>query len=140
MTWQTPVFLIVATCAFGIASLRVLRLIRLMKAHTGKAPTYGDWGTRAGLILKNVLGQQAVLRKPGIGIAHALIFWGFLVITVGTLEQFLSTIHQDWTFEFVGEGLYNSFLFLHDLFTVLVLSAVGYACYRRFVVRPDYLG
>jgi Fe-S oxidoreductase len=31
-------------------------------------------------------------------------------------------------------------MFMQDLFTVAVLFAVGYACYRRFIVRPEGLG
>jgi Fe-S oxidoreductase len=40
----------------------------------------------------------------------------------------------------VGKALYSSFLYVHDLFTVLVLTGVAYATYRRFVVRPEGVG
>src|SRR5688572_14706618 len=38
--------------------------------------------------IKHVLGQARLLTRTYPGVMHALIFWGFLVITVGTIEQF----------------------------------------------------
>src|SRR5690606_22309495 len=58
----------------------------------------------------------------------------------GTLEQFVSTIHPDAHFEFMGQGPYRALVLLQDFFTLAVLLAVLYACYRRYVVRPEGLG
>lgn len=140
MTWQTFAFLPLALAAFGYAGYRISVLIKLMKAHQGKGPSIQDIPARVGATIANVLGQKAVLEKKAAGIMHATIFWGFIIITIGTTEQFISTVYSGFTFEFVGKGLYSVFSFLHDLFTVLVILAVAYACYRRFVLRPEGLG
>jgi Fe-S oxidoreductase len=140
MTWQTFAFLIIAGLAFGYSGYRVSILIRMMKAHQGKVFRLNDIPERIKTTIENVLGQRAVLRKKSAGIMHATIFWGFLIITIGTLEQFLSTLYAPANFEFIGETAYNALSFMEDFFTVGILVAIGYACYRRFVVRPEGLG
>src|SRR5580765_6636889 len=38
--------------------------------------------------LMNVIGQARLLTRTYPGVMHALIFWGFLIITLSTIEQF----------------------------------------------------
>ena len=140
MTWQTFAFLIVAGTALTISGKRFMILYRLLKAQTGKAPKIGDIGARIQTAFVNVLGQKAVLRDRWIGIAHTAIFWGFIVISFGTVEQFLSTLYNGASFEFIGEGPYSVFIFLQDFFTLFVLLGVMFAAYRRFILRPKNLG
>ncbi len=141
MTWQTPLFLIVAAAAFGISGYKFSQLIKLMKAHQGK-PTdrLSNIPDRIWMVIKNVLGQNAVLRKRIIGTAHATIFWGFIIITIGTLEQFVSTLYEPATFEFIGQAPYHALVFAQDILTLAVLLAVFVAAYRRYVVRPAGVG
>jgi Fe-S oxidoreductase len=140
MTWQTPLFLLVAGAAFGYSGYRFSILVRLMKAHQGKVSPYKEIGARIATAIANVLGQKAVLKKNPIGIAHTMIFWGFLIITIGTLEQFVSTLYEPANFEFIGQTAYMGLMFLQDIFTAFVLFGVGYACYRRFIIRPEGVG
>jgi Fe-S oxidoreductase len=140
MTWQTFAFLIVAGTAFTLSGRRFATLYRLMKAQTGKAPEVKDIGKRVQTAIVNVLGQKAVLKDTWIGVAHTAIFWGFLVISLGTVEQFLMTLHSGASFEFIGAGPYSLFIMSQDFFTGLVLLGVLFAAYRRLVLRPKHLG
>ncbi len=140
MTWQTLAFLIVGGGAFYLSGKKFAVLYQVMKAQKGKAPKFSDLGARFKTAIVNVLGQKAVLQNPGIGIAHTLIFWGFIIISVGTVEQFLMTLYSGASFEFIGETLYNAFVFSQDLFTALVLVGVLFAAYRRFIIKPKHLG
>jgi Fe-S oxidoreductase len=140
MTWQTFVFLAVAGAAFSYSGYRFSILFKLMKSHQGKANRLGRIPDRILTTLANVLGQRAVMKKKAVGFMHALIFWGFLIITLGTLEQFATTLYQPANFQFIGETPYAILIFFQDLFSVLVLLAVGAAAYRRYIVRPEGLG
>ncbi|OFZ73769.1 MAG: hypothetical protein A3K03_10045, partial [Bdellovibrionales bacterium RIFOXYD1_FULL_44_7] len=95
---------------------------------------------RCFLLLSYVFGQKAVLRKFSAGIMHVTIFWGFLVLSFGTLEQFISTIYRSANFVFIGPFLYRFFVFSQDFFAIAVLLAVFYALYRRHIIRPEGLG
>ncbi len=140
MTWQTFAFIFVAGAAFSYSGYKFSILLRMMKQHQGKGPKLDRIPERIGATIANVLGQKAVLRKKSIGIAHTTIFWGFMIITVGTLEQFATTLYAPASFEFIGETAYNVLVFLQDFFTTAVLLAVGFACYRRYFIRPEGLG
>ncbi len=140
MTWQTFAFLIVAGSAFGYSGYRFSLLLKMMKNHQGKAAKYDQISQRILTTIANVLGQKAVLKKRAAGIMHATIFWGFLVITTGTLEQFATTLYQPANFQFIGISAYSCLVFLQDIFTLAVLVAVGFACYRRYIIRPEGLG
>ncbi len=140
MTWQTYLFLVVAAATFSYSGYRFSILYRMMKNHQGKADRLDHIPQRIMTTIANVLGQRAVLQKKSAGIMHATIFWGFMVITLGTLEQFATTLYQPANFQFIGEHAYSALVLMEDLFTLAVLLAVGYACYRRFIVRPEGLG
>lgn len=138
MTWQTFLFIPLAGLAFGYSGKKFLALIKIMKAHQGKTNRSDRIAERMGAVLLNVLGQSTVFKKRWIGAAHSMIFWGFLIITIGTVEQFLSTIHSSLNFQFLGPA-YAFLMSLHDVFTLLVLVGVCMAAWRRYVIRPPYL-
>lgn len=140
MTWQTFAFILVAGSAFYLSGKKFHLLYRLMKAQTGKAPEFKDWAARVQTALVNVLGQKAVLQDRWIGILHTMIFWGFIIISFGTLEQFAMTLYNGASFEFLGQAPYSFFIFLQDFWTFFVLFGVVGAAYRRLVKKPKHLG
>ena len=139
--WQPILFCIFAAGFFGYSGYRFSLLYKLAKTQTGKAPNRLDRiPERLIQTFINVIGQKAVLQKPLIGILHTLIFWGFIIITVGTLEQLGSTLIPGFSFEFLGDPLYPFLVYIQDFFTSFVLFAVLGALYRRVVVKPTHLG
>jgi Fe-S oxidoreductase/nitrate reductase gamma subunit len=86
-----------------------------------------------------VFGQKRLLQDPGPGIAHAAVFWGFVVLlattgnylTNGLVETILA-----WPF---GGFLWSVVTFVANVFIGLVLAAVVYYVIRRTVVRPPRL-
>jgi Fe-S oxidoreductase len=140
MTWQSFLFIIVAGLAFGYSGYRFSLLFKMMKNQNGKAYRLDRIPERIIAFISNVLGHKAVFKKRAIGIIHGTIFWGFIIITTGTLEQFSTTIYQPANFQFIGRVPYQILIFLQDTFTLLVLLAVLGACYRRYLVRPEGLG
>lgn len=144
MTALSFLFLAVFLAANAYFAYRVSILYRLAKATTG--PVWS--GNRLDRIserimttLANVLGQKAVLRKKSAGIMHATIFWGFIIITIETTENFIYEVFNGFTWEsVVGSTLYAPLVAIQDTFTLLVLAAVVYAFYRRLIVRPEGLG
>lgn len=144
MTALSFVFIAVFLAANAYFAYRVSILVRLARATSGPV-----WSgnridripERISTFIANVLGQKAVLRKKNAGIMHAAIFWGFIIITIETTENFGYEIYNGFTWQWLtGESLYAGIVALQDVFTVTVLLAVCYAFYRRFVVRPEGLG
>src|SRR6266571_5357127 len=87
--------------------------------------------------LLNVIAQARLLTRTYPGIMHALIFWGFLVITVGTIEHFGRGLWAGFSIPILSDS--GFFLFLVDAFEVFVLVGIVMALYRRIAVKPWYL-
>jgi len=140
MTWQTFLFTPIALAAFGYSGYRFYILFKLMLSHRAKSGRTDQLGSRFRTSIVNVLGQKAVLRKKTPGIMHTTLLWAFLLITIGTIEQFATTIYPPAHFEFIGKEPYWILMLVQDIATLGVLVAVAYFSYRRFIVRPEGLG
>jgi len=71
---------------------------------------------------------------------HALIFWGFMVLTVGTVEIVIAGVFPRFSFAlFLPGALYRLYSLSQDVFALLVIAAVGFALYRRLVLHPKRL-
>lgn len=149
MAISSIVFLAILIAAHVFFIKKAKTLFELAKASKG-AVWNGNrtdrMSERIMTTILNVLGQKAVLKKPIVGIMHTFIFWGFLVITIGTLEAFLYEIFPNinngkgFSFEFIGNTPYAAFVAVEDTFHLLVLVGVLFAVYRRTVLRPEGLG
>jgi Fe-S oxidoreductase len=137
---KSAIMLMALVGAFSFFFLRVRRLYRLMMAVEGKSTfTYDRIKERIGVLFKDVLGQRNVRRKTLPGLAHTLIFFGFLAIQPHSLELMIRGVWPGFEIVRVLPHLFGGFLFVADILAVLVLVGLGYALYRRMLVRPKYL-
>jgi Fe-S oxidoreductase len=68
---------------------------------------------------------------------HLLIFWGFLVITIGTAELLINGLVPAFDLGVVlPDPLYVGLRSLIDLLNAVVLVMVLWALFRRIVIRP----
>jgi Fe-S oxidoreductase len=68
---------------------------------------------------------------------HLFIFWGFLIITVATVDIILGGIVPPLAFaNWMPELLFRPLYLVVDLFNLIVLSMVTWAVARRVIVRP----
>jgi heterodisulfide reductase subunit C/nitrate reductase gamma subunit len=92
-------------------------------------------GKRIGIMLKVAIGQKKILRKPIIGLIHALVFWGFLVITIGSIEMVIDGLSDSE--RILGSlGLfYNIIVGSGDLMALFIAFAMLVFLYRRIVLK-----
>jgi Fe-S oxidoreductase len=89
-----------------------------------------------------LLGNSRVARPKYwySGLLHSLIWWGFIVLQVRTLNFLLNGISHDLSFEeIIGDPYVYVMWPMMDLFNLLVLIGVGMAAFQRFFVRPPRL-
>jgi Fe-S oxidoreductase/nitrate reductase gamma subunit len=132
------VFLLILLLALGFFSYNVQRLLSYL--WIGKPDARGGHPL---VRLKNVVTvailQKKILRDPIAGPMHALIFWGFVVLTVGTVELLLQGSFPSFSFAFLPAPLYRFYSVSQDVFGALVLGAIAFAFYRRLVLHPARL-
>ncbi len=127
------VLLVLAVAAAVVFGYRVWGLYRLLRLGRDEARVDHPWKRLRDEIVV-YLGQRKLLTRPYYirGIGHALIFWGFLVITWGSADLLLRGI-LGWQMPFTETTAYAWTL---DLFAVAVLVSVAVAMFRRAVLRP----
>ncbi len=79
------IFSLTLLLTLGIFSFTVFRLSQWFR-FTKPIPL-GEYGRRFNRMMTIAIGQSKILRRPVIGLLHALVFWGFLVITLGSIEM-----------------------------------------------------
>ena len=125
---------------FGIFTIRVGRLLKIMKSVQGKAQIKVDrLAERIMVLLTEVLGQSNVRRKFMPGLAHTFIFFGFLAVQPHSVELMLNGVFPAFHAVNIIPGLYGTYLFVADILAFPVLVGLVYALYRRLVVKPPYL-
>jgi len=92
---------------------------------------------RIGLVVAHALGQVRTLSQAYPGVMHAIMFWGFLALFMGTV---LATIDWDVTLPLFGYKLLKGQFYLLyeavlDLFGLFFVIGLGMATWRRFVIR-----
>ena len=139
MTAQNAVFLFVLVIAAGFFALNVQRLVSYL--NVGHAENRTDHPvTRIRNLLAIGIAQKKIFRDPVAGPMHALIFWGFMVLTAGTVEILISGVFPLFSFaRILPTPLYQAYSASQDIFALLVIAAVGFALYRRLVVHPKRL-
>ncbi|MGA8242407.1 MAG: hypothetical protein WB818_17665, partial [Desulfobacterales bacterium] len=134
------VMLVALVGAFSFFFLRVRRLYRLMMAVEGTTEFKLDRiKQRIGVLVTDVLGQANVRRKILAGLAHTLIFFGFLAIQPHSLELMIRGVCPAFEVGRWIPGFYGGYLFVADILASLVLVGFVYAIYRRVWLRPRYL-
>ena len=79
------IFGITLLITLGVFGYTVIRLIGFFK-QTRPYPIK-NIGKRFMTMLNVAIGQTKIFRRPVIGFLHALVFWGFCVILIGSIEM-----------------------------------------------------
>jgi Fe-S oxidoreductase len=85
--------------------------------------------------------QGKMFKDPVPGVMHAAIFWGFLLVSVGTVETLLHGVFSGFDFSYVlGKGFfYETFLSSQDIANFAVAAAIAFAITRRMFFPPARL-
>ncbi len=92
-------------------------------------------------MLRTMLLQTRVLRVTGPGLAHALFFWGFLLLFIGTGLIVVQADFTDLLFDYVflKGTFYKIFSITLDLAGLAAIIMLTGLLIRRWVVRPEGL-
>ena len=89
-------------------------------------------------MIRNVFLQNKVLKVRGPGAAHALFFWGFFLLFIGTCLIFLQADFTDLLFgiKFLKGSFYLFFSLILDLAGFIAIIMLIGLLIRRYIVRP----
>lgn len=139
------IFAALMLAAFGFFAMTIRRYVRVvLMGSADPRPRLDQLGKRLMMVLIYFVGQKKVAEKQIKPSAqswhHLLIFWGFLLITVGTVEILVNGVWPWFRFDrILGDTIASGLWWVIDLFNLLVLTMVGYAFFRRLVLKPQLI-
>ena len=123
--------LILTLAVFLYTTLKVISLFRL----TQKSFPIRNFGKRILVTLEVAIGQTKILRSPLIGLMHALVFWGFCVILIGSIEMVTDGLSGgERTLRFLGP-VYDVIVAAGDIFAAIILVFIIAFLGRRLFMR-----
>jgi Fe-S oxidoreductase/nitrate reductase gamma subunit len=129
---QNAAFALIILASFGFFAFSASRLIRQLKVGTLADSRWGDIGTRVGNFFSIGIFQRKIFRDGIAGPMHAAIFWGFCILTAGTVEFLVEAVVPGFSYSrVVPYGIFRFYTINQDIWGALVLAAVALALARR---------
>lgn len=127
-------FIISLAITLGVFAWSVKRLWAFFKLTKPSYPIK-NIGARISHTMDVAFGQTKIFRKPVIGLMHALVFWGFLVITLGSIEIVIDGVFGlERSFAFTG-WFYDFVMASGDVFALLIIVFIKAFSLRRSILR-----
>ncbi len=146
---RRAIFAVLLVAALGMFSWTVRRFARMILAGRPDG-RFDRPGARVDSVLLYFFGQKKVVEKTTLPAKrlprfvsamgskyHFLIFWGFIFITVGTVETIVAGLFPAFSWaRLLGDSAGGVLVAIIDAFSLAVLLLVGFALFRRIVLQP----
>ena len=118
-------------------SWEVIKRFRIVLKGEGSLP-FNNIPSRIMRVINEFFLQKKVLKQRFIpGLMHALVFWGFIAFSLITLDHFLRGFNSEL---FNDNTRYYYSIIFGLPWSILVLVGILYLAYRRFYIKPKFLG
>jgi Fe-S oxidoreductase len=115
---------------FGYTASKIIVYFRLTRPFP-----IGNIPQRIGIMLKVAIGQTKIFRFPLVGLAHALVFWGFMIVAFGSVEMVIDGLFGvDKSLAFLG-WFYDFMMASGDIFALLVGVSIIAFLVRRLTMH-----
>ncbi len=124
------VFAVTLLITLGVFFYTVKQLYSFF-SFTRPAFPVRDFGKRFGIMMEVAFGQTKIFRRPVIGFFHAMVFWGFCVILLGSIEMVIDGLAgTEKALSFLGP-VHDVIMATGDIFAVIVAIAIIVFLARR---------
>jgi Fe-S oxidoreductase/nitrate reductase gamma subunit len=139
--WNVPHWAEIGQYIFGFLALLIFAYgvyYHARRWRMGQSERRTDQlGKRLWLVIVQAVGQFRTAQDTFAGIMHLTIFWGMVVLLIGTI---VATVDWDVThllfdFQFLVGGVYVVFELFLDVLGLLVVIGLAMAIYRRYIKR-----
>lgn len=133
MLWLNWIAFLLVT-AYAVHLFVYLVKTRIAYIKLGKKVEFdGKVKERLQNIWVNVFGQKKLLKDKKSGIIHVMFFYGFILVQFGAIDFIIKGLIPGAHLP-LGP-LYPAFTFFQEIVTLLILVAVLWAFYRRYIEK-----
>ncbi len=138
---DVPAYLLVFPVFWGAVAFFALVMARHLRVFAAARPVSPTdrvaarlWGT-----IRFGFAQSRMFRDARAGVMHFAIFWGFILLTIGTANIVTGGVIQA-----IVEAPFDGILWaavnaMQNVVAAIVIAAIGYAYWRRLVIKPARL-
>jgi Fe-S oxidoreductase len=124
---------------FGLVMARHLRVFAAARPVVEQPRPLADIPRRLAGLIEYALVQTRMFKDPRAGLMHAGIFWGFVLLTIGTANIVTGgVIQQVLSIPFDGL-IWTAVSAMQNVVAVIVIVAILWAFERRLISRPGRL-
>jgi heterodisulfide reductase subunit C/nitrate reductase gamma subunit len=124
------VFTITLLITIGVFFYTIRKIVSFFN-FTRPAFPIRDFGKRFGVMMNVAFGQTKIFRRPVTGLFHALVFWGFCVILIGSIEMIIDGLTgTDKVLKILGP-VYDILMASGDIFALIVAVSIIFFLSRR---------
>ncbi|MGH9305814.1 MAG: (Fe-S)-binding protein [Acidimicrobiales bacterium] len=126
---------IICVVAFSIAGQRLFWLYRLIASGAPAPDRWKGVTKKVYAELTEVIGQRKMFQRTVPGVAHAVTFWGFIILMATILEAFGSLFTNTFAIPIIGHGAWLGFL--EDFFSAAILISLAVFAAIRLTQSPS---
>jgi Fe-S oxidoreductase/nitrate reductase gamma subunit len=128
-----------AAIVFALAMARHLRVFVATRPAVEQPSPFGAIGARFAGLVEYALVQRKMFKDPRAGLMHAGIFWGFVLLTIGTANVVTGGIIETILSAPLGGAIWAAISAMQNVVAVIVLVSIAWAFERRLISRPRRL-
>jgi len=134
------ILLIVGLAVFGRTMYYKIKLLAALEPED----RFGHVKERLKNVLIFAFGQKRLVgrkRERAAGLMHAMIFWGFCILLIRSINIYGEAFVKGFQLPFLDENFLAGYLYiaLKDVMEGVVLLMIFYALFRRLVLKPARL-
>jgi len=128
-----------AAAVFALAMARHLRVFAATRPAFEQPRPFGAIGARFAGLVEYALVQRKMFKDPRAGLMHAGIFWGFVLLTIGTANVVTGGIIESILSAPFDGLIWAAISAMQNVVAVIVLVSIAWAFERRLISRPRRL-
>ncbi|MDR0970318.1 MAG: (Fe-S)-binding protein [Lentimicrobiaceae bacterium] len=133
MTLKQIIFIIALLITFIVFGITMWHLFQYFR-FTKKLPLK-NLSKRFWIMIKVAGFQTKIMRRPVIGFMHALVFWGFVIILIGSIEMVIDGLFGFERIFGVAGVVYDIVIGLGDVFAFIIAILILCFLFRRIFMH-----
>ena len=138
---EVPAYPLVFPIFWGAAAFFLLAMARHLRVFAVARPSrpFANVPSRIVGLVEYAFVQTKMFKDAQAGLMHAGIFWGFVLLTIGTADIVTGGLIQTVLKIPLDGLLWAAISAMQNVVAVIVLVSIAWAYYRRLVVKPPRL-
>jgi len=136
-----PAYPLVFPIFWGAAAFFALAMARHLRVFAAARPSapFANLPARVTGLVQYAFVQTRMFKDPRAGLMHAGIFWGFVLLTVGTADIVTGGVIQAVLTAPLDGAIWVVISAMQNVVALVVLGSIGWAYLRRLVIKPARL-